>query len=145
MPRKSKGSVGHTGQTEAGHTRDVKVERVGPVTIYKRGSSYYLYYREAGVSRRTKLEGNLAVARATASKVGSALADGRPSPVGHKRTSPKELVTGYLGYITDVRNLALRTQDRYRAALDRFLGFCEDAGIGVVDAIDVGVIEDFVK
>jgi len=33
----------------------------------------------------------------------------------------------------------------YRAALDRFLGFCQDAGIGAVDAIDVGTVEDFVK
>jgi hypothetical protein len=49
MARKSKGPVRHTGQTDAGHTRDVKVERIGPVTIYKRGSSYSLYDREAGV------------------------------------------------------------------------------------------------
>src|SRR3954454_20054569 len=110
MARKSRGPAGHSGKTEAGHTRDIKVERVGPVTIYKRGTTYYLYYREAGASRRQKLEGNLAVARATASKVAAALADGRPSPVGHKRTSPRELVEGYLAYITDVRALALRTQ-----------------------------------
>ena len=115
------------------------------MTIYKRGLAYYLYYREAGVSHRQKVEGNLAVARATASKVASAMSDGRPSPIGHKRTSPQELVTGYLAYITDVRSLALRTQDRYRAALDRFLGFCQDAGIATVDAIDVGAVEDFVK
>jgi integrase len=145
MGKKSRPAAGHSGQTDSGHTRDVKVERVGPVTIYKRGLTYYLYFREAGVSHRQKLEGNLTVARATASKVASAFADGRPSPIGHQRASPQELVAGYLGYITDVRNLALRTQDRYRAALDRFLGFCHDAGIGTVDAIDVGTVEDFVK
>lgn len=145
MSKKSKPAAGHSGQTDSGNTRDVKVERIGPVTIYKRGLAYYLYYREAGTSHRQKVEGNLAVARATAFKVSSALADGRPSPIGHQRTSPREMVTGYLSYITDVRNLALRTQDRYRAALDRFLGFCQDAGITVVDAIDVGRVEDFVK
>jgi integrase len=145
MGKKSRPAAGHSGQTDSGNTRDVKVERVGPVTIYKRGLTYYLYYREAGVSRRQKVEGNLAVARATASKVASARSDGRPSPIGHKRTSPRELVAGYLAYITDVRSLALRTQDRYRAALDRLLGFCQDAGIGAVDAIDVGAVEDFVK
>ena len=145
MARKSRGPLGHSGQTGSGNTRDIKVERIGQVTIYKRGLTYYLYYREAGVSRRIKVDGNLAVARATASKVGAALAECRPSPVGHKRTSPAELVAGYLGYITDVRNLALRTQDRYRAALDRFLGFCEDTGIVAVDAVDLGKVEDFVK
>jgi len=112
MGKKSRSATNHSGQTGSGNTRDVKVERVGPVTIYKRGLTYYLYYREAGVSHRQKVDGNLAVARATATKVASALSDGRPSPIGHQRTSPQELVTGYLGYITDVRNLALRTQDR---------------------------------
>jgi hypothetical protein len=45
MPRKKNELAGHTGRTAAGHTRDVKVERVGKVTIYKRGDVYYLYYR----------------------------------------------------------------------------------------------------
>src|SRR4051812_19211179 len=104
MPRKMKGPVGHTGQTDTGHTRDVKVERIGPVTIYKQGNSSSLYYRENGVPRRPKVDGNLAVARATASKVASALAEDRPSPVGHQRTGPEQMVEGYLDYITLVQN-----------------------------------------
>ena len=84
-----RGPVGHTGRTEAGNTRDVKVERIGPVTIYKRGATYSLYYREAGVSRAPKVDGNLAVARATASKVAAALAEGRPSPIGHRADQPR--------------------------------------------------------
>jgi hypothetical protein len=35
MARKSRGPVGHSGRTETGNTRDIKVERIGPVTIYK--------------------------------------------------------------------------------------------------------------
>jgi len=42
-----KASRGHAGTTSNGHVRDVRVERLGRVTIYKRGKSYYLYYREA--------------------------------------------------------------------------------------------------
>jgi integrase len=145
MPRKSNGPVGHTGQTEAGHTRDVKIERVGPVTIYKRGSTYYLYYREGGVSRRQKIDGNLAVARATASKVAASLADGRPSPIGFRRTTPTQMVSGFLDYITDVQKLALRTQDRYRAALERFLDFARAAEVATVDAVDERTVEEFVK
>ena len=61
------------------------------------------------------MDGNLAVARATASKVAAALAERRPSPIGHQRTSPEQMVAGYLDYITSVQKLALRTQDRYRA------------------------------
>ena len=46
------------GHTEAGNTRDLKVERVGKVTIYKRGNKYYLYYRQGGVSQRRKPPSN---------------------------------------------------------------------------------------
>ena len=77
MPRQKK-AAGHTGRTAAGHTRDVKVERVGPVTIYKRGHAYSLYYRENGASQRRKIDGNLAVARTTAHKVAEALVAERP-------------------------------------------------------------------
>lgn len=145
MPRKGNGPVGHTGQTDAGHTRDVKVERIGPVTIYKRGSSYSLYYREGGVSHRRTVNGNLAVARATASKVASAKAESRPSPIGFHRTTPEQLASGFLGYITNVQRLALRTQDRYRAALERFLDFGVAVDLASVDAVDEMMVEDFVK
>ena len=123
----------------------MKVERIGPVTIYKRGLSYSLYYREDNASRRTRVDGNLAVARATASKVASALAERRPSPIGHERTSPEQMVAGYLDAITNVQRLALRTQGRYRAALQRFLDFCKDAGVATIDAVDERTIEDFVR
>jgi integrase len=145
MPRKSKGPSGHTGRTESGNIRDVKVEKIGPVTIYKRGLSYSLYYREAGKSRRTKVDGNLAVARATASSVASALANRRPSPIGHQRTTPEEMVSEFLSYVSSIQKLALRTQDRYRAALDRFLDFSRSAGIAAVDAVDTMTVEDFVR
>jgi hypothetical protein len=48
----------HSGRTEAGNTRDLKVERIGKVTIYKRGETYSLYYREGGVSQRKRIDGN---------------------------------------------------------------------------------------
>jgi integrase len=145
MARKTRNPAGHTGQTEQGHTRDVKVERIGPVTIYKRGGAYYLYYREGGSTQRPRVDGNLAVARATASKVAAALADRRPSPIGHRRTSPEQMVAGYLDYIISVQKLALRTQDRYRAALERFLEFCKSARIVALDAVAESTVEDFVR
>ena len=60
---------------------NVKVERIGPITIYKRGHRYYLYFREGGISQRRRIDGNLAVARATAHKVADALAERRRSPI----------------------------------------------------------------
>src|SRR5262245_51414200 len=144
MARKKNPLTGHSGRTAAGHSRDVKVERSGKVTIYKRGESYSLYYREGGVSQRRKVDGNLAVARATAHRIMAALAEGRPSPVAYTRTSPEALAKGYLEAVALVQKLALRTQDRYRAALDRFVDFCRAARVGFIDAVHPATVEDFV-
>jgi integrase len=145
MPRKSAAPAGHTGRTTSGNTRDVKVERIGPVTVYKRGNTYYLYYRQDGLTQRQKVDGNLAVARATAHKVGEALAQDRPSPLAFARTSPSAFVSAYLDAVAGVQKLALRTQDRYKAALDRFLDFCASVEVKAIDAIDLARVEDFVK
>ena len=143
MPRKTRNR--HTGQTASGNTRDVKVERIGRITIYKRGETYYLYYRHGGVTQRRKVDGNLAVARATAHKVGDALAENRPSPIAYSRTSPEKMVESFLDAVANVKKLALRTQDRYRAALDRFLDFCMASRIATVDSVAPATVEDFVK
>ena len=144
MPR-NKVRSGHTGRTAGGHTRDVKIERIGKVTIYKRGETYHLYYRQGRITQRRKVEGNLAVARTTAHKVMTALDEGRPSPIAYNRTTPEAMVKGYLGAVTNVRKLALRTQDRYRAALDRFLDFCQAEGINAIDRIEEATVETFVQ
>jgi hypothetical protein len=145
MGRKKKGAGGHTGKTSTGHTRDLKVERIDQVTIYKRGNTYSLYYREDGKTVRQSIDGNLAVARATATKVAAALRDNRPSPLGFARTTPEAVVAGYLDYVANVQNLAWRTQDRYHAALDRFLDFAREAKITAIDAVQEQTVEDFVR
>jgi len=66
---------GHTGFTSKGNTRDHKTERLGKVTVYKRGNVYYLYYREGGESIRRRVDGNLASARLAASKVNTAIGE----------------------------------------------------------------------
>jgi Ni/Co efflux regulator RcnB len=78
MARKKKAPAGHTGKTSAGNVRDVKIERIDQVTIYKRGKTYSLYYRENGKTVRQRIDGNLAVARATATKVAAALRETVP-------------------------------------------------------------------
>jgi hypothetical protein len=145
MARSTKGQAGHTGQTDSGHTRDVKVERVGKVTIYKRGEVYYLYYRQGGISHRRRVDGNLAVARATSYKVADALNERRTSPIAYIRTSPEKMVEGFLDAVANVQKLALRTQDRYRAALDRFKDFCQAVRVGTIDVVEDTTVEDFVR
>jgi site-specific recombinase XerD len=145
MTIKSPLARGHTGVTGKGNTRDTKVERVGRVTIYKRGLSYSLYYRENGKTVRRAVDGNLATARATAHKVAAALEEHRPTPLGYERVSPSQFVSAFLDYTTHVQKLALRTQDRYRAALDRFKEFAADANIAFIDAVADTTVEDFVR
>jgi hypothetical protein len=145
VPRKSAAPTGHIGRTESGHARDVRVERIGPVTIYKRGNTYALYYRQDGQAHRQKIDGNLAGARATAHKVGDALAEERVSPLAFTRTTPGRLSAAYLDAVAGVRKLALRTRGRYKAALDRFTDFCTSADVKTIDAVSLATVEDFVK
>jgi integrase len=145
MARVKAGLAVHTGITDKGNIRDVKIERIGKVTIYQRGKVYYLYYRERGGSHRPKVDGNLAVARATAAKVSAALAEDRPSPLGFQRTSPDEMVKGFLDYAENVQGLAWRTIDRYRAALQRLQDFCRHGRINAIDLFKEGSLEDFIK
>ncbi len=135
----------NTGRTQNGNVRDVKIERIGGVTIYKRGVTYYLYYRQNRRTERHRIDGNLAVARATAAKILGAIGENRPSPLGFDRTTPQSMTVGYLDYVESVQKLAWRTHDRYRAALQRFLDFCEVSHIPAIDAVDEAMVEDFVR
>ncbi len=126
------------GRASAG---DVKgVERIGPVTIYRRGRTCNLYDRRGGEARRPQVEGNLAVA--TAAGVGKALAEERSSPLTLQRMSPNEFVPGYLLFVEEAQRRAWRTCQRYRAALERFLDLARDRGIEAMDRITV---EDVVQ
>ena len=135
----------HTGYTSSGSVKDTKVERIRRVTIYRRGDVYYLYYRENGNSIRRPVEGSLNTARATASKIAVAMDEGRPSPLGFLRTSPADLITQYLSYTKEVQGLASRSQDRYRAALERFQDFTAEQEIQTVDSVTEATVEDFVR
>ena len=111
---------GHTGRTPKGYTRDVRIERIGRVTIYKRGRTYHLYYREFGKALRRQVPGNLASARIAASKVNAALGEGRPSPFGFQRISPAHFVAGYLDYCEKAAGMLPSSYCRRRA----YRGIC---------------------
>lgn len=145
MVKRTSRAIAGGGRTSAGNVKDVKVERVGPVTIYRRGKTYYLYYREAGETRRPRVDGNLAVARATAADVAKALAEERPSPLTFRRITLDQFATDYLSYVEEVQRRAWRTCQRYRAALDRFLDFARDRNIESVDRMTVAEVEHFVR
>ena len=78
-------------RTASGALAYVKVERIGRVTIYRRGPTYSLYFRERGETVRRPVDGNLTTARAAASTVNAALAEQRPTPLGFRKTTPRAL------------------------------------------------------
>ncbi len=140
------GASKHTGFTTSGNTRDVKVERIGRVTVYRRGKAYSLYYRETGKSVRRKVDGNLAVARATASRVNASLEEGSPSPFGFTRVTVEEVVPLFTSHAEEVQGLALRTVDRYRAALEHFRRFVRSQPrVLTADQVTQATVDDFVK
>ena len=136
---------GHTGATAGGNTRDVRVQRMGHVTIYKRGKSFYLYHREPGKSVRRRVDGNLATARLVASQVNTALEERRPSPLGFERVDPERFVSGFLDYCEHVAGHAIRTVDRYRAALNLFKAFALAQHIPSIDRVTEASVDEFVK
>ena len=55
------------------------------------------------------------------------------------------MVEVFFDTAANVNKLALRTQDRYRSALDLFIDFCKASRIATIDAFEQATIEDFVK
>ena len=145
MASKSKAPRGHTGATGGGNTRYVKIDRIGKVSLYKRGKTYSVYYRENNRSIRQPVDGNLTVARATASKINAQLEEGQRSLFSFQRVTPKRFVEEFLAYTRDVQQLAWRTVERYRAALERFVDFAgADGNIATIDQVEAATIQDFV-
>jgi hypothetical protein len=73
-------TIRDTGKTRSGNARDIKVERVGKVTIYQRGRTFFVYYRPNGRSIRRRLAADLVTARAKAAEIALALSRRQTSP-----------------------------------------------------------------
>ena len=135
----------HTGITQAGNTRQVGIQRIGPVTVYKRGKRYYLYYRERGKSIRRKVDGNIVTARIMASKISASIEEGLPSPFGFTRMKVRDLIDAFVDYSSEVKRLRPRTVDRYRAALGHFKAFSEESmPSATADHISIVSVDQFV-
>ena len=72
--------------------------------------------------------------------------EGSPSPFGFTRISVDDLLAKFLEYCRDVQGLALRTIDRYRAALEHLKEFSVvELGSPTADRVTGVSVEDFVK
>ncbi len=127
-------------------TRYVKIARLGKVTIYRRGRSYWIYYRDGGKSIRKKVDGNLATARATASHVNVYLEQGRSSPFSFQTKPIARVVKDFLEHCRDVRALRIRSVRRYRAALEHFLDFVNSKPhLCNIDQVKESTVDEFVR
>ena len=136
----------HTGHTTKGHVRDVEIEHIGRVAIYRRGSTYYLYDRDRGDSARRKVEGGPAAARWLASRVLSAIEEGSPLPLGFTHIAIPDLLDGVVESCESVQSLAPRTINRYWAAVSHFKRYAEEHLVTKkADQVSQGDADKFAK
>ena len=119
---------------------------VGQVTVYKRGRSWYVYYREDGASRRLRASRDRKEAEKIAAEVNGQLACGLRSSFGYTKVPIADLVPQWLEHHEVVQRSSLATVNRYRTALDHMLRFVGGRSPGLtIDRLTNGVAEEFVK
>ena len=96
----------------------MKIDRIGGVTIYQRGATYHLYYREHGKSVRRKIDGNLRVARATAGQIVQTLADDRPSMLALRSMPVVILFSAHGGSLIELAAAQTGVLGKVRQRLD---------------------------
>lgn len=127
-------------------SRYVKVARLGKVSIYRRGRSYWIYFRDKGRTIRKKIDGNLAVARATASQINVHLEQGCSSPFSFQTKPISRVVNDFIEHCRMVRGLRIRSVQRYRAALDHFLDFVNTKPhLRNIDQVKESTVDEFVR
>lgn len=124
----------------------IKVARVGKVSVYRRGSSYWIYFRDSGKSIRKKIDGNLATAKATASQINVHLEQKQPSPFNLQTKPVAKVVQDFLEHCKLARGLRIRSLKRYRAALDHFLDFISSKPhLCNIDQVKETTVDEFVR
>jgi len=127
-------------------SRYIKVSRLGKVSIYRRGSSYWIYFRDDGKTVRKKIDGDLATAKATASQVNVYLEQNRPSQFNYQTKSVATVVDDFLDHCKLARGLRVRTVRRYRAALDHFVDFIKSRpNLYNIDQVKESTVDEFVR
>ena len=124
----------------------IRVTRLGKVTIYRRGRNYWLYFRDSGKTVRRRSNGNLAIAKATASHVNVYLEQRRPSTFDFASRPIGKVTEEFLDHCRLARGLRVRTLKRYEAALNHFKKFVEaKPHIRNVDQVRPDTVDEFVR
>ncbi|MHC4248167.1 MAG: tyrosine-type recombinase/integrase [Planctomycetota bacterium] len=126
--------------------RSRKNIHVGKVSVFFRGASWHIYYREDGKARRVRIGPDRKAAEKRAAEVNAELSHEVPSAFGFERVTVEELVRMWLEHHELVLRSSVATVRRYRSALEHLLGFVRERRPGLtVDALNPRTAESFVK
>ena len=134
------------GEVVRDRRRSTRNIHVGRVSVFFRGASWYVYYREGGKAKRVRIGPDKAEAERRAAEINAQLAHGLPSAYGFERIAVLELRRLWLEYHEMVRRSSVATVRRYRAATEHLLAFLADEHPRLkADALTPQVAESFVK
>ncbi len=120
--------------------------RVGRVTIYQRGSIWYIYYLENKQRIRRRVGHSPGEAKQLAAQVNAQLATGVRAALSFEQLTLSGLRRRWLDHHEHVLRSSIATIRRYRAATDHLLRFVEEAHpIRSVDRLTVADVELFVQ
>lgn len=100
--------------------------RVGRVTTYLRGKTWYLRYHEDGRRRQVRAATDRDAARQLAAQVNAQLEVGAPAATSFEPIGVAELRDRWLGHHEHVLRSSPSTIDRYRTASQHLLDFVRD-------------------
>jgi len=102
--------------------------RVGRVTVYARGKTYYLRYFENGKRLQVRGSSNKQAARQLAAQVNAQLETGVPAATSFEPISIDQLRQRWLAYHEQVKQSSVSTVARYRTATLHLVQFVETQG-----------------
>jgi len=119
--------------------------RVGRVTVYQRGGTLWIYYRQGQPVRRpagTNREGALALA----AKINAQLAEGAPTALAFRPIDLNGLITKWLEHHEQIRRSSVATICRYETAVQHLANFVSSTcGKMRTDRFDGSMAEGFVR
>lgn len=119
---------------------------VGQVSIFSRGASWYIYYREGGQPHRVRIGSDREEAERRAAEVNAQLAHSLPTTYGFERVTVEKLVGSWVEHHELVLRSSVATVRRYRSAVDHLLRFVRERRRGLrADAFSAVTAEEFVK
>jgi integrase len=100
--------------------------RVGRVTVYLRGRTWYLRYHEAGRRRQVRATTDRKASRQLAAQVNAQLEAQTPAATSFEPIGLPDLRRAWLDHHEYVLRSAVSTIDRYRSATEHLLNFVRD-------------------